>query len=128
MKLLVTTDMSNEQRTIRVTHLTLLSQETTALSCKQRHQSGTLVSSIEMVIPLVITSLCLHRWRWIFCLKSSPSCISGEVCLLLNNYLETFHDELSKADRFCDFFVGKISTIRDNLALRIIHPVTTVIP
>jgi hypothetical protein len=28
-------------------------------------------------------------------LKSSPSCISGEVCLFLNKYLETFHDELS---------------------------------
>jgi hypothetical protein len=26
-------------------------------------------------------------------LKSSPSCISGEVCLFLNKYLETFHDE-----------------------------------
>jgi hypothetical protein len=25
-------------------------------------------------------------------LKSSPSCISGEVCLFLNKYLETFHE------------------------------------
>jgi hypothetical protein len=30
------------------------------------------------------------RFRISF-LKSSPSCISGEVCLFLNKYLETFH-------------------------------------
>ena len=35
--------------------------------------------------------------------------------------LPSHHDENALADKFCEFFVGKISTIRDNL-------VTTVIP
>jgi hypothetical protein len=34
----------------------------------------------------------------------------------MNVILPSHHDEKALADKFCQFFVGKISTIRDNLA------------